>query len=117
MKILLIAIVFALGCKTSPQSKCDYSADSIRITERLNAYYDTILYEKENEIKLKDSIIAAKPQPRIENTISKKTLDSLTDELYSVKYKVERVRYYLNICLRKPSQDRFLKGWIKRAIQ
>lgn len=117
MRIILLAIVFAIGCKTSPQVKCDYTADSLRIAERINAYYDTILYNKETEILYKDSVILSLSEFRSELPTPKKTLDSLTDQLYAAKYKIERVRFYLNICLRNPSQDKFLKGWIKRAIQ
>jgi hypothetical protein len=47
----------------------------------------------------------------------KKTIDSLSKKMFVSNYKLERVRYYLNITLRKPSQTKFLKGWIKRAIE
>lgn len=43
--------------------------------------------------------------------------DSLRTALFQAQFKVNKVRYYLKICLRNPSQDKFLKGWIKRAIQ
>ena len=43
--------------------------------------------------------------------------DSLTNKLFISNYKVEKVRYYLNICLRNKTQDRFLKGWVRRAIE
>jgi hypothetical protein len=42
--------------------------------------------------------------------------DSLKTELLLAQYKLNRVSFYLNICLKKPSQDKFLKGWIRRAI-
>lgn len=42
--------------------------------------------------------------------------DSIAKKLFLASYKLERVRKYLKICLRNPSQDKFLKGWIKRAI-
>ncbi len=38
-------------------------------------------------------------------------------DLFLANYKVEKVRYYLNITLRKPTQTKFLKGWIRRAIE
>lgn len=43
--------------------------------------------------------------------------DSIHESAFLARYKLERVRYYLNICLRNPSQDKFLKGWIARALQ
>jgi hypothetical protein len=42
--------------------------------------------------------------------------DSVTADLFLSNYKVEKVRYYLNICLKNKTQDKFLKGWIRRAI-
>lgn len=41
----------------------------------------------------------------------------LKKKLFIANYKVEKVRYYLNICLKNNSQTKFLKGWIKRAIE
>lgn len=43
--------------------------------------------------------------------------DSLRTVLFQAQFKVNKVRYYLKICLRNPTQDKYLKGWIKRAIQ
>lgn len=45
------------------------------------------------------------------------TKDSISNKLFLSNYKVEKVRYYLNICLRDRTQDKFLKGWIRRAIE
>lgn len=42
--------------------------------------------------------------------------DTLKTQLFLSNYKIEKVRFYLNICLKKPSNDKFLKGWIRRAI-
>lgn len=43
--------------------------------------------------------------------------DSVKTKLFHAEYRLERVRYYLNICLRNPTQDKFLKGWVRRAIE
>jgi hypothetical protein len=43
--------------------------------------------------------------------------DSVKTKLLAAEFKLERVRYYLKICLRDASQDKFLKGWIKRAVE
>lgn len=43
--------------------------------------------------------------------------DTLRTKLFLANYRVEKVRYYLNICLRNKSQDKFLKGWVRRAIE
>ncbi|MEO9145072.1 MAG: hypothetical protein ABI237_05895 [Ginsengibacter sp.] len=43
-------------------------------------------------------------------------IDSLKTKLTVAGFKLERVRYYLKICQRKPSQTKFLVSWINRAI-
>lgn len=43
--------------------------------------------------------------------------DSLKTQLFLNKYKVEKVKFYLNICMRDKTQDKFLKGWVRRAIE
>lgn len=50
------------------------------------------------------------------SVVDKHLVDSLKTELFIYKYKIERVRYHLNICLKNKSQDVFLKGWINRDI-
>lgn len=51
------------------------------------------------------------------NEVLRRENDSLRTALFQAQFKVNKVRYYLKICLRNPSQDKFLKGWVKRAIQ
>jgi len=43
--------------------------------------------------------------------------DTLKKKLFLNRYKVERVKFYLAICRKNPSQDKFLKGWIRRAVE
>lgn len=31
-------------------------------------------------------------------------------------YQLNRVRFYINICMKNPKQDKFLKGWVRRAV-
>ena len=42
-------------------------------------------------------------------------IDTLSARLFRAEYKIERVKYYLNLAQNK-SQEQFLKGWIKRSI-
>ena len=37
-------------------------------------------------------------------------------KLFVANLKIERVRYYLAIAQKNPSQTKFLKGWINRAL-
>jgi hypothetical protein len=43
--------------------------------------------------------------------------DSLSVQLFLANYKVEKVKFYLNLVQKKPSQAKFLKGWIIRAVK
>ncbi len=44
-------------------------------------------------------------------------IHALQDSLFVARYKIERVKYYLNIADRSPSQRKFLRGWIRRAVR
>jgi hypothetical protein len=43
--------------------------------------------------------------------------DTLARRLLYARLVISNVKYYLNICIRNPKQDKFLKGWIRRAVQ
>jgi hypothetical protein len=46
-----------------------------------------------------------------------KTNDSLRTALFNANYKIARVKYYLKICQKHPSQVKFLHGWVIRAVK
>lgn len=56
-------------------------------------------------------------QMQLQLTRLQASKDSIGRLLFLSNYKVEKVRYYLNITLRDRSQDKFLKGWVRRAIE
>jgi hypothetical protein len=43
--------------------------------------------------------------------------DSLDKALFKAAFAIERIKYYVATVDRKPSNIKYLKGWIKRAIQ
>lgn len=49
-------------------------------------------------------------------TPCQKTIDSLTWVIKAKDYRLNRVRFYVKLINKKPNQAKFLKGWIKRAI-
>ncbi len=69
------------------------------------------------------SLVVVAQQPNLKTDtaiyviVQKQQYDSLKTALFLANYKLTRVNYYLNICLKRPSQTKFLAGWIKRAIQ
>lgn len=113
MKTFLIILLAFIGCNNpKPVAVQPQGVDSCTIYRQR----DSLLIVDLNGRLADMSLAASSPEIqgaeglRIEN-------DSLRSKLFLVTYKVERVRYYLNIALRNPSQDKFLKGWVKRAIE
>lgn len=106
---LLLAVTL-MGCATA-QPKVVYK------------YIDTCLTKPPAVVPVRscDSIRAAKDlviQAKTDSLIKLRIqLDSTKQVLFLSNYKIEKVRYYLNITLRNSSQDKFLKGWIRRALQ
>lgn len=45
------------------------------------------------------------------------TSDTLARRLLHARLMIENARYYLKIAIRSPSQDKFLKGWMRRALE
>jgi hypothetical protein len=64
--------------------------------------------------------MAHKPPPPVTQTQSIASLQRKCDSLQLVikdkNFRLNRVKFYLNICIKHPNQDKFLKGWIKRAV-
>jgi hypothetical protein len=101
MKLLIItlALVAIASCRNGQSAECP-EVDTASIVMPY--------------ILLRDS---AAEIPAREAAIVYRVPDSIANQLFLARYKLERVKYYLNICLRNPSQDKFLKGWIRRAIE
>lgn len=100
MKYLLIAALFVCSCR----HKYALPDRSIRI--------DTVFIDKSN-----DSVLLLNKKILSQVEVKEKQIDSLKEKLFIATYKIERVKYYLNICIKNPTQDKFLKGWIKRAVE
>ena len=119
---MIILLATIAGCKTPAPvavTVCDFSADSTRITNKLHNFYDTVLYyydiEHEGNLRTIDSLKNARTPIII--TGDRERLDSAISAMQIANFKLERVRYYLNITLKNPTQDKFLKGWVRRAIE
>ena len=101
MKYLLL-ILLCIGCHAKVKRVQEISKP------------DTVI----NYIKVTDTLYLNAPVPPPNNFKQLKTInDSLYTKLLLSNYKVEKVKYYLGICDRNPSQKKFLFGWMKRAVQ
>jgi hypothetical protein len=96
MKYLIIAILL-FSCQSKPA-----------IVQPPAAIHDTVPPVKIIHDTLPAQVII------VDN---RKTIDSLKTALMVANYKLWRVRYYTGIVDRNPSQLKFYKGWINRAVQ
>jgi hypothetical protein len=99
LKILIFSI-FVLSCHGPAQQPIKSVWDSSNVIHETS-----------------DTVATLADVRSIDTSGCKHTIDSLKTALFLSEFKVTKVRKYLNICLHNPSQDKFLKGWIKRAIQ
>lgn len=45
-----------------------------------------------------------------------KKVDSLKTQLVLTKYQLKKIKFYVDLCMKNPSQRKFLTGWIRRVI-
>ena len=109
--IIYIILVFALVSCKSVQTKTVYEiqtkTDTLTLCDTINII-DTFYVE----YKTTDTFFIQKT-----DTLKLGNCDSLKEKLFVSDYKLQRVRYYLNIAIKSPSQTKFLKGWIRRVIE
>lgn len=118
MKLFIIAAALMLSCngnKAKPADPITALSGTMIDSCQHWMHEDSLLIESLND-QLTDLSLQVS---RCQNTHGNcdQIVDSLKTKLFVSDYKVERVRHYLNITLRNPSQTKFLKGWIKRAIE
>lgn len=93
MKYLFIIMILVSCCTPKKATIVQTKTDTVHVIVR-----DTVV--------LHDTIFVT------DNTAIKQ----LNNKLFLANFKIERVRYYLKICQRRPSQVKFLVSWIHRAI-
>lgn len=79
----------------------------VQIPDSADKNYDSLLLRL---LQVTDSI-------KTENYLLKKENKAYRSQLFLAKYKLEKIRFYIKICMRKPSQDKFLKGWVRRVVE
>lgn len=113
-KILLFLLIYSVACNNKENTEKDIQVDSVVMLSGGAIDCDDLLRQDTALIsQLNDQLATMSQQV---NALERAN-DSCKTKLFLSNYRVERVRYYLNIAIKNPSQDKFLKGWIKRAIQ
>jgi tetrahydrodipicolinate N-succinyltransferase len=102
--LLCIVILFSsCKCRTEEQ-KVIYTV-----------VYDTVQIDKGFEQKYDSLLLLFQKLPK-ENDSIKAVNKHFANELLHKKLIIENAKYYLEICNKNPSQDKFLKGWMNRAL-
>lgn len=122
--VLVSLTIFSCKNNTNVDSKNNFTKDSIIVQlqkddseiEYLNKRVDTLSLKSKAFKRISDSLVK-------KNETLLKTNDSLTmvnkklaQELLHNKLVIENAKYYLNITIKSPKQDKFLKGWMRRAL-
>lgn len=97
MKYLALLILLA-SCQPKQTTKVVTIKDTVFVHDTLvktNIYIDTVFVE----------------------CPKKRELDSLKEKVFVAEYKLQRISKFVRICTANPSQDKFLKGWITRALK
>lgn len=110
MKNLILILFFILaGCKQAERKPViiEKPVETVRI--------DTVFIPKI------DTVYIVKPNVSVLNL--QKSIDSLKGannklgkELLHNKLIIQNAKYYLNIANKNPSQQKFLRGWMNRAL-
>lgn len=111
--ILLLTILTISACqkKTVPHTPKQIVHDTI--------YRDTV-YIVENipvlDYEVIDSLLTIQERLTAENDSLRTVSDTLAKRLLHSRLMLSNAKYYLDICNRNPSQDKFLRGWLNRVF-
>lgn len=106
--ILLFVFLFAASCKRAEMKPVviEKPVETVKI--------DTVV------IRLTDTVYVVKSDDSarlLRSVDSLKTANNkLGKELLHNKLIIQNARYYLNIANKNPSQQKFLRGWMNRAL-
>lgn len=109
--------------QTVPVTQADYLQELKDSVQKLNlkidkltfmaSTYETYLVAYENERIAKDDSIRLLTDSV--NKLNQRPL--MTKAQFLDLYRYERVKKYYRICVNKPSQWKFIKSWLRRAIE
>ncbi len=105
MKLIPVLLVFFISCgpsKSELEAQSHVKRDSIRLASLVqdSAYCSELVL-----------------QFRHQNDSLKHLNDTLNTKLFLSEFKVEKVKRYLEIVRRNRSQNKYLRGWVTRAVQ
>lgn len=118
--LIFIAAVIFSSCSSQVQPMVKYIEPQKTISQELGQRVficDSTLNARDMQIKANNDSID-KLLVLLHSTAIKVAHqnDSLKTALFLANYKVEKVKYYLKICNKNPTNNKFLKGWVTRAV-
>lgn len=79
---------------------------------------DTLPVEGEHHVCVPDTIVKVIDKYVVDNTkvdSLETVIDSLQEQLFITKYKIERIKYYNNVA-KNGNNIKYLRGWINRVL-
>ena len=74
---------------------------------------DTLPVEGEPHVCVPDTIVKVVDNTKIDSL--ELVIDSLQEQLFITKYKLERIKYYNDVA-KKGNNIKYLRGWINRVL-
>lgn len=117
--LLLLITFFALSCK----QKAIVPTENMQTSDSV-VYLPSKVVNVDSIVQVRiDSVTESMRYLKQENTVLLKRYDSLKSDnnklakdLLHQKLVIENARYYLNIVNKNPTQQKFLRGWMNRAL-
>lgn len=124
MKYLIFILIISLAaCSNKPvqhqqicnHDACNFKADSLQKAKDSLLHRFAVISDKYTHVL--DSVIIENTKLSAQNIELRNDLYSVKTKLFNSNYRLLRIKEYIRICMRNPSQDKFLKGWVRRVIE
>ena len=124
--ILFLIISLSAACTQQKITATQHTDDTVGIVvngdsllvDNATAKAFTLVHEKyDSVIHRADSIALANQYLTVSKDSLKHFNDSLRTALFRANYKLIRTQYYVNICMKRPANDKYLKGWLRVLFQ
>lgn len=110
--LLLTLILMIVGCSIS----CGSSRTEVKNKTKTDTVFvevvrvDTVLVDRVNEL---DSLVKALKQAQDSTKFYR---DSVYYQNYINSRRIEKIKYYINICNKNTKNKKYFFGWIKRTM-
>ena len=103
---ILALLLFLSSCSLKDNSATS-NIDTVKV----------IIIQDYRTDRLVDSLKLALAKANLKAVNEKLRADSLSLRLFIADYKIEKVNFYLKLCLQDDTQTKYLKGWLRRALE